>query len=518
VLTIRYDKSSSKLQISGSSTFQAKEEIKKLGPSRWLSAEKAWEVTFFDGTCEQLRTRLSEYQTEIEEIGAQDQENGVGDAPKGKTSESSPAAQGYSVPELIGLARAALEERFSKSVLVYGVIGAIKRAGERIFITLSDQKDRTTSISCVSWRGVEQLEDQLKLYGFKLEPELEIMFQVAVSLNRKNGSLSLTIERIVPEYTLAKLLGEREKTNKRLKEEGLFNRNKSLSIPFLPARIGILTSASGTVVHDFRVALESAKFGFKIFWLPVSVQGSGARSSLSRGLKALIERGELDLILLFRGGGSVADLAVFNDYEIAKTICLSPIPVFTAIGHEEDQCSAQDVSAHAFGVPRDIGKYLADRIIELRSGVALNCERVVRGANSLVDRALQDIEQRARLLVSGSLRLSELKEERILALNSKLHMLAKGLHVRMEERLRQHDSLAKRALQFVAQTERELTRLEAHVSEASPETQLNRGYTLIRRESDGGYIVRASAAKAGEGILIQFADDSLTARIIAKMP
>ena len=98
------------------------------------------------------------------------------------------------------------------------------------------------------------------------------------------------------------------------------------------------------------------------------VQGLEAKARLVSALEFAGEQNSFDAVLLFRGGGSAADLQIFNEYEVARAICLAKIPVLVAVGHQEDLTSATDVANIGFGVPKDLGRFFRDRVEELREG------------------------------------------------------------------------------------------------------------------------------------------------------
>ena len=369
---------------SGRDTYKAREDIKQLGRARFLGATKEWEVSGFTLSRIDLESQfpgidILEDGELSDEISQNETERVLPNlSPVSSTAQSAreencsdlstSVPKGLSVSDFLNVGRAALRTAFPSSFCIFGIIRQVNRSsGGRIFLDLGDSGNGEDYIRCAIWAGSESLCKPLEERGFSLEADLEVMLEVSANLVSKGGYLSLTIKRIVVEYTIAKLAAQREKTNEQLKKEGLFTKNKQLQLPFLPRRLGILTSSGGTVIHDFMASLDAAKFGFELFWYKTAVQGAEAKGSLLKGLSALSAIPNLDAILIFRGGGSQADLAVFNDYEIAKAVSLAAVPVLSAIGHQEDECSVQDVSYRGGGVPKDLGRYFADIITDLRA-------------------------------------------------------------------------------------------------------------------------------------------------------
>lgn len=545
-------------RFSGPGTFAAKEEIKQLGSARFNREEKHWEVQGLSVTVEELTARFPGIV--IEEIG----EGGAG-APEragSPTLEPAPALppgvpSGLSVSQFLDRARVALRAAFPGTVCIYGVLSDVNRAaGGRIFMELNGGPETDDRIKCVIWDNAEVKLAKLRAAGFDLEPELQVMFEVSVNLNKRGGQLSLSVERVIAEYTIGKLAALREQTNERLKKEGLFDKNRSCSLPFLPRRLGILTSAGGTVINDFLASLEVGRFGFELFWMNVSVQGADAKRSVLAGLAALSRMPDLDAILIFRGGGSQSELAVFNDYDIARAVCLCPLPVISAIGHQEDQCSVQDVSWKGLGVPKDVGRFFADIVVgyrerfrgavtyistltgrtvtQLERNLELHARSVLKFLSQLVstrEESCRRHEESLPLLAATAVRTSFLRfleRSRPLAALG-LSTMSAGVAAlgRIGERLR-HDAdrvveRAEHRFRRIGHLERELGRVieqkAARVNaygelfeSLGPDTQLKRGFALVQR-GDRGYVTSGAGLASGEEVEIIFHDTHRKAEI-----
>jgi exodeoxyribonuclease VII large subunit len=402
----------------GPGTFTAKEDIKTLGSARWNGVDKTWEVRGFRGNQADLETLfpgikveaatggsgnsslVSELTSTLAAASSFSSGSGNRSAPSA-TLTTAAAAQssktivsnketvegiprGLSVAEFGARVRLALRDAFPRTVYLYGLVSSVNQKGDRIFLDLAETERPDETLSCAVWRDGQRIFEPLRKAGFELEKDLQIMVEVSVAFNKRGGRISLTVHKVIPEYTLAKAAALREQTNERLKKEGMFLLNKQQSLPFLPTRLGILTSSGGTVINDFRAALDSAHFGFELFWFDVAVQGVEAKRELVRAIQLLSKRTDLDAVLLFRGGGSAGDLSVFNDYDVARAICQCPIPVVSAIGHEEDQSSAQDVSNIAFGVPKDIGMFFASLVFERRRLATKLTQSIIRSVTHLL--------------------------------------------------------------------------------------------------------------------------------------
>jgi len=583
-LHVRIDRIERIAFFSGSGTFHAKEKIKEIGTARWNPANKEWEIRQFTLSVEQLAEKFDDIA--IEEIGAsaETQSRRAMGAPSA-AAKSAPAARmqeqvsallveasqtinkpqkekgipsGYSVAALVDEVKGVLRKAFPHTVHVHGVLRSVKEArGGRLYMDLGDAESPDTMVNCVIWRDAETVLAPLTAAGFELEAELQVMFKVEMSLNPRRASLSLVVVGVVPEFTLGKLAAQREKTNEQLRAEGLFDKNRQQALAFLPKRLGLLTSSGGTVINDFRASLDEARFGFELYWMNVSVQGTEAKTSIIRGVETLSKHQELDAILIFRGGGSAGDLAVFSDYDVAKAVCLAPIPVFSAVGHQEDQSSVQDVSFLAFGVPKDLGRFFAERIIERRQS-AKEFARIITTTSSRLLELLQQrvgdvsthvqamatqverthIENLARLQVSlPMLALSNSTEAmrhfsstvqplatiatqscsnavtRFRSIVERTFSLGERVLERSQHHLQRAEGVAEKAEALVSNKQTSLDSLERIISDSGPETQLKRGFTIIRQAQSEQLVLSAEGLKKDEEILIQFVDATKKAKV-----
>lgn len=352
-----------------------------------------------------------------------------------KPDEVAAAVPGsLSVAEFVGKIRQLLTQAFS-TVVVYGVLRDVTRQQSgRVFLELGDADAPDERVRAAIWSDEERICAVLHAAGIRLEPDLQVMFRCKVSFSGRGGYVSLTVVSIVAEYTISKLRAQRDMTNERLKREGIFTANKQLSLPMLPRRLGILTSFGGTVIHDFRASLDEANFGFELFWFPVLVQGQDAKRSILEGMAVLNRVPELDAILIFRGGGSPAELAIFSDYDIARAVALCPVPVISAIGHQEDESSTQDVSYRGGGVPKDVGRYFADIVRDLRDRFAENATSIHRVTEKILDQRQESVTMFGRLVTSGSAASVRLAAERLGRVYGSLPVLAARAIGRASER------------------------------------------------------------------------------------
>lgn len=479
MLRAKYDETLAILQFFGD-TYNAKDDIKLLGKARWRGDIKCWKVSVPANT--ELSSLLAKFphEVKIEQSSTVQAEN-----------SSVPA---LSVFELNLKLQAAIHQAFPGTILLKAIVSSVKRQTNRAFIEIRDELDATCEMSCMATTDMQKFFDAYEKIGFPLDLDLNVLFSVQVSIAGSGGRVLLKIIEVFPEYTLGKAQQARELTNERLKKEGLFELNRNKRLPVLPIRLAVLTSKSGTVINDFLSSLEVARFGFEVIWRHIPVQGHSAERAIVEALRSFAcntEEHQVDAIILIRGGGSAGDLSIFNSYEIAKAICLADIPVLTAIGHQADQSSAQDVSYQAFGVPKDIGRFLADIILNLRKELEQRVLQVRNLSTEIINYWQQRLQSLSALALARSASIPDRAQLQLQQLSSKAGMLAQQL-----------------VLEKIQWTEQRSQLLDL----SSPQRQLERGFILCRQ--NGRLVKSLSAADYENPLELQFKDKVAKAKLL----
>lgn len=232
----------------------------------------------------------------------------------------------YTVSELTREARMLLESAFP-AVWVEGEISnfSIHSSGHMYF----SLKDENAVLNCAMFRSENQ---QLK---FGPKDGMQVLCFGRISIYDKQGRYQLYVQTMEPKGLGALQLAFQQ-LKERLQKEGLFDAAHKKPIPFLPQRIGIVTSPTGAAIRDI-LNISTRRFqNIHIIINPVRVQGEGAAIEIANAIKEFNEYAKLDVIIVARGGGSLEDLWSFNEEIVARAIYDSKIPVISAIGHEVD--------------------------------------------------------------------------------------------------------------------------------------------------------------------------------------
>ena len=236
----------------------------------------------------------------------------------------------YTVSELSNSIKRLIEDNFDY-VRLRAEIGRVSKpnSGHIYF----DLKDDTSVISGIVWKGnVSRLE---------IIPEegLEVICVGKVTTYSGQSKYQIIIEKMEPAGAGA-LMALLEKRKEKLSKEGLFDKDLKKEIPFLPERIGVITSPTGAVIKDILHRIGD-RFPMNVTIWPVKVQGDKSAEQIIDAIEGfhLLEQSNLkkpDVIIIARGGGSIEDLWGFNDENLVRKIFESDIPIISAVGHETD--------------------------------------------------------------------------------------------------------------------------------------------------------------------------------------
>lgn len=234
----------------------------------------------------------------------------------------------YSVSELNRYAGELLSsDPILSSVRVRGEISGCKKyPSGHIYFSL---KDKECQINCVAFRG------NASLFSFAPDNGLSVVVTARATLYDRDGRFQLVVYDMEL-GGIGDLFVQYEKLKAKLEAEGLFDERVKKPIPFLPKRIGVITSPKGAVIRDIVQILTRRYPNFDVLIYPSAVQGATAAKTLREGVLWFNTHPKVDVIVIARGGGSAEDLYCFNDEALARAIHASTIPVISAVGHETD--------------------------------------------------------------------------------------------------------------------------------------------------------------------------------------
>src|SRR3954451_8881572 len=428
----------------------------------------------------------------------------------------------WSPRELMTTLRTHLEQSFG-DVWLQGEISNFKPADSgHLYFTL---KDDAAQLRVVMFRLKAQL------LRFRPENGMQVVARGRVSLYEQRGELQLMAEYLEPQGAGA-LQVAFEQLKVKLAAEGLFDQDRKQPLPLLPRRIGIVTSPRGAAIQDILNILRRRHESVGILIYPAQVQGDAAAAEVSAGIKFFNRsRGKeiaVDVIIVARGGGSLEDLAAFNDEGLARVIAASEIPVISAVGHETDFTIVDFVADLRAPTPSAAAELVIESKHSLDEQIAALRQRLGRAARYRIlvaQKTLSEIAQHqvfARMsdaiarrqqraddlthrLAAGYERSMRLARQRVDVASARLRhfdlrRLFSGLRREVDAR---QQGLAAVVRHFLGQRRARLEQSAASLDQLSPLRVLERGYALV---FDANGVLLKDPAQVNDG-------DAITARL-----
>ena len=329
-------------------------------------------------------------------------------------------------------------ERGYPHLWVRGEISGFRGANARGHLYFS-LKDADACLDAKMWSSAAQ---RLK---FNLRDGLSVIAEGSIDLYEPQGRYSLIVQRIEPEGEGALALAFQQLKD-RLAAEGLLGEGRKRpprAIPFLPRRIGVVTSLHGAAIRDFLRVLHQRHPRLSVLIYDARVQGDGSAGEVVRAIRRLA-RTNVDVIVLTRGGGSIEDLWTFNEEVVARAIHACPVPVVSAIGHEVDFTIADFVADLRAATPSAAAERLAPVLRDLELSLQTTAGRLRKSVERqiLADRQrLQRLGARLadprRILGQKQLHFSEQTERMVRAIGQSAVIRREQMRALQERLLRQ---------------------------------------------------------------------------------
>lgn len=391
-------------------------------------------------------------------------------------------AQSLTVSALTREIKRLLRERF-EPLWVEGELSGYKpHSSGHHYFTL---KDATAQLSCAMWRMYGK--------GLRFTPRDGLLVQAFGQLEvyEPQGKYQLIVYelRLSGEGELQRAF---EELKRRLEQEGLFDSARKRPLPAYPHRIGLVTSPTGAALRDMQTVAARRWPLTELVLKPVRVQGKGAAEEIAQAIREFSNSGDVDIVVVGRGGGSLEDLWCFNEEVVARAIFESKVPVVSAVGHEIDFT-------------------IADFVADLRAPTPSAAMEIILPDGADIRRQLVQLERR----------LSRMTVDRVSLLKHQLHALTAHWALRQPLQWAQaaaqrvddlHDRLHEAALAAQSAAADEHARLHDLLTAVSPQRVLQRGFAIVR-DSDGVALRSAAHTRPGELLTIELAAGELKARV-----
>lgn len=375
----------------------------------------------------------------------------------------------------------ALQSRFNPVAVKGEVSGFTRASSGHCYFSIKDSEGQ---LRCAMFkRAASQL-------GFAPKDGESVEVFGKLGVYEARGELQLVVESM-RRAGVGTLFEQFLKLKAKLEEEGLFDASRKRSVPPMPRRIGVVTSANAAALHDVCTALARRVPHIEVVVSPAIVQGAEAPASLTRALQLLYKAPNVDVILLVRGGGSIEDLWGFNDEGLARTIVQSPCPIISGVGHETDftiadfcadlRAPTPTAAAELCAVPRDV----------LLRGIDTLGETLARAAHLSVDRAQQRLDYLQERVGRPSSRLHVEQAKLAQSFNRMRNCLLKPLAISNNKAQLLEMKLAAGVKDTMQREKDRLQRSGIRLELLDPSLVLKRGYAWLS-DQQGVPITRAA--------------------------
>src|SRR5436305_1943511 len=354
----------------------------------------------------------------------------------GFTFTEAPSRRIWRVADLVGAVRTTVERGYT-DVWVEGEVSNLRAAESgHLYFAL---KDGDALLRVVMFRM------QARLLRFKPDNGMQIIARGRITVYDQRGELQLSAEFLEPLGAGALQLAFEQLKNK-LAQEGLFDPSRRKPIPQLPRTIGIVTSPRGAALQDMLNVLAARHESVGILIYPAQVQGEAAAAEVAAGVKYFNRAKNVDVIIVARGGGSIEDLAAFNDEALARMIAASALPVISAIGHETDFTIADFVADLRAPTPSAAAELVIESKHQLGEHLAHLHQRLARGARYRLLMAKSGLSELAQH--GAFARVQDLIQRRAQRLDELMYRLAAHYQKQLRDYHRRLDVASARVRHF----------------------------------------------------------------------
>ncbi|MFA5044152.1 MAG: exodeoxyribonuclease VII large subunit [Kiritimatiellia bacterium] len=411
----------------------------------------------------------------------------------------------YRVSELTRLIKTVLEDEVGE-IWVEGELSNFRQpTSGHWYFTL---KDESAQLTGVMFRGNQR--------GLRFQPKdgMLLRAQGLVSVYEKSGQYQMIV-RTLEMAGQGALQAAFEALKRKLAAEGLFDPARKKPLPRLPRHIGIVTSPTGAAIRDILNVLTRRFYNVHVVVAGVRVQGPGAAVEIAAAIDDFNRRGDMDVLIVGRGGGSLEDLWCFNEEVVARAIARSAIPVISAVGHEIDFTIGDFVADLRAPTPSAAAELVVGRKTDFEAQLQ-ECSRRIGRALS---RQVADLKH--RFLAAGRSYVFREPRHLVRRILERIERLHAGLQRRAENSLRQEQQrvdelngrLARSMQAWNHVQAMALARLETQLKGINPLAILKRGYSITFRP-DGSVIKTAGQAHPGDRITTRVAQGTFESEVL----
>lgn len=320
----------------------------------------------------------------------------------------------YTVSELTKYIRTILEDSFPGVWIEGEISNFVLHSSGHMYFSL---RDANAVLKCAFFK---RTNEKLK---FRLKDGMKVIAFGSISVYEARGDYQLIVEEVEPKGIGALQL-QFQQLKEKLQKEGLFEARHKVPIPFLPTRIGIVTSPTGAAIRDILNIARRRFSNVEIIINPVKVQGDSAKDEIAAAVRQFNRLKNIDVMIVTRGGGSLEDLWPFNEEAVARAIYESEIPVISAVGHEIDYTISDFTADFRAPTPSAAAELVIPRKEDLVNAIATSVARLKNALAGEVAQYEQEIDDLAKEIAIRIDHIVKMRGENFNLLASKLEALS----------------------------------------------------------------------------------------------
>ncbi|MDP3791267.1 MAG: exodeoxyribonuclease VII large subunit [Candidatus Omnitrophota bacterium] len=389
----------------------------------------------------------------------------------------------YSVSELTKYIRVIIEDSFPGVWVEGEMSNFILHTSGHMYFSL---KDANSVIKCAMFK---RANEKLK---FNLKSGMKIIAFGSVSVYEARGDYQLIVEEIEPKGVGALQL-QFQQLKEKLQKEGLFDEKYKVPIPFLPTRIGVVTSPTGAAIQDILNIARRRFSNVEIIINPVKVQGVEAKDEISAAIRQFNELKNIDVMIVGRGGGSLEDLWPFNEEVVARAIFSSAIPVISAVGHEIDFTISDFVADFRAPTPSAAAELVIPKKEDLTRLINTATTRLNNAAFGIIDA----LREKLRSLQGAYVLRQPLNY--IIQQEQRVDDLRKDMSIRIDH--------------IVDMCGEKFNRILSKLEVLSPVSILGRGYSITAKMPEGTIVKDAKSLEIGDTVETKLGHGKFISRV-----
>ena len=383
---------------------------------------------------------------------------------------------------------------------IQGEISSIKIKDNVVYFSLKDSEDEGV-INCLIWKR------DYELSGIDLEVGMEVIIEGLPDIYKPSGNLAFKTSSVelVGEGALKKAY---DQLKKKLDAEGLFLEEQKKEIPDFPQKIGLITSETGAVIHDFQINL--GRYGFSIKFLDSKVEGQSAVRDLISAIDYFSNK-DIEVLVIIRGGGSLESLQAFNNEALVRKIANFNKPVICGIGHEKDVPLASLAADKMASTPTDAAHVLNVSWQKAIYELDLNKEKIFRifgnalsSGREMVNNCFKTIETNFDSIFKKFNQVEESLKQLFISLGFRIAELVKIL-------AEYPNIFLTNMNRGISQVKQKISSLENLLLAYNPERQLKLGYSIV--SSRGSIIKNVNQLKVNQSVKVAVANGSFESEV-----